>query len=53
MGSGNNADWVHKGATDAKKFYDENKHNYQQLMNSYNFEWLKQNYEQRYQNTVC
>ena len=53
IGSGDNADWVHKGAVDAKEFYDANKLDYEALMRSYDFEWLKQNYEQRYKNTVC
>ena len=53
IGSGDNADWVHKGAVDAKEFYDANKLDYKSLMKSYDFEWLKQNYEQRYKNTVC
>ena len=53
IGSGDNADWVHKGAVDAKEFYDANKLDYKALMRSYDFEWLRQNYEQRYKNTVC
>ena len=52
IGEGENADWVHKGAMDAKNFYEEYKNNYDQLMLSYNFDWLRKTYEQKY-NTVC
>ena len=53
LGKGKNADWVSKGANDAKEFYNKYRDNYDRLMLSYNFEWLKQHYEQKYQNTVC
>ena len=53
MGSGDNADWVYKGANDANEFYDKNSDNYDELMLSYNFEWLKQYYESKYKDTVC
>ena len=52
LGKGKNAEWVSKGANDAKEFYNKYRDNYDKLMLSYNFEWLKQHYEQKYQNTV-
>ena len=48
MGQGQNADWVYKGANDAKKFYDKNSDNHAELMLSYDFEWLKRHYESKY-----
>ena len=53
IGTGYNADWVHKGANDAKEYYEANKDNYQELMKSYDFIWLKETYDTRYKNTVC
>ena len=52
MGSGGNADWVHKGANDAKEYYETYKDNYKELMKSYDFIWLKETYDTRYKNTV-
>ena len=48
MGKGKNADWVYNGANDAKTYYEQHKDNYEELMKSYNFEWLKETYEARY-----
>lgn len=48
MGEGENADWVYKGANDAKIFYDINSDNHDELMLSYDFEWLKNYYESKY-----
>tara|TARA_Y100001970_G_C14253417_1_gene873413 strand:- start:4755 stop:6059 length:1305 start_codon:yes stop_codon:yes gene_type:complete len=48
LGKGENADWVYKGAIDGKEFYEKNSDNYDKLMLSYNFEWLKQYYESKY-----
>ena len=48
MGVGENADWVYRGANDAKEFYDINSDNHDELMLSYDFEWLKQHYESKY-----
>jgi hypothetical protein len=48
LGEGENADWVSKGANDAKEFYDKNSDNHNQLMLSYDFEWLKKYYESKY-----
>ena len=48
MGEGENADWVYKGANDAKEFYDKNNDNHEGLMLSYDFQWLKEYYESKY-----
>jgi len=48
LGEGENADWVYKGSNDAKEFYDKNSDNHNQLMLSYDFEWLKKYYESKY-----
>ena len=53
LGQGENADWVYKGAKDAQDYYQKFNSDYKQLMLSYNFDWLKQYYERKYQNTVC
>ena len=51
-GEGKNADWVLKGATDAQEYYQTNSSNHKQLMLSYDFQWLKQHYEHKYQDTL-
>ena len=48
LGKGENADWVYKGANDAKEYYEKNSDKQDELMLSYDFEWLKQYYESRY-----
>ncbi len=48
MGEGENADWVYKGANDAKEYYEKNSDNHEELMLSYDFEWLKKYYESKY-----
>ena len=48
MGEGENADWVYKGANDAKEYYEKNSDNHEELMLSYDFEWLKKHYESKY-----
>ena len=48
LGVGENADWVYKGANDAKNYYEKNSDNHDKLMLSYNFEWLKKYYESKY-----
>lgn len=53
LGEGDNAEWVYKGANDAKDFWNKNNDKHDELMLSYNFEWLKQYYEQKYKNTIC
>ena len=48
LGTGDNADWVQKGALDAQAYYQKNSDNYEQLMLSYDFKWLKERYETEY-----
>tara|TARA_S200000501_G_scaffold378344_1_gene440465 strand:- start:1768 stop:3072 length:1305 start_codon:yes stop_codon:yes gene_type:complete len=48
IGKGENADWVYKGANDAKEYFEKNSDNYKELMLSYDFNWLKNYYESRY-----
>lgn len=52
LGTGENAEWVLKGANDAQEYYQKYSSDYKQLMLSYDFEWLKQYYESKYKNTV-
>jgi hypothetical protein len=47
-GTGDNANWVQKGALDAQAYYQKNSDNYEQLMLSYDFKWLKERYETEY-----
>ena len=47
-GNGENAEWVHKGANDATEYYEKNSDNHDELMLSYDFEWLKNFYESKY-----
>ena len=48
LGNGENADWVYKGANDAKEYYEKNSDNHDELMLSYDFKWLKEYYESKY-----
>lgn len=48
LGVGKNADWVQKGAVDAKTYFEQHRNEYDKLMYSYDFEWLKKYYETRY-----
>ena len=48
LGKGENADWVYKGANDAKEYYKKNSDDHDELMLSYDFEWLKKYYESKY-----
>lgn len=41
MGKGKNSEWLHKGAIDGKKYYEDNKDDYGKLMHSYDYEWIK------------
>jgi len=45
LGEGNNSQWVHKGALDAKEYYEANKHNKDALMLSYELSWLKERFQ--------
>ena len=53
VGEGDNADWCLKGSNDADKYYQEYGSEYEKLMLTYDFEWLKQYYESKYKDTVC
>jgi len=48
LGTGDNANWVQKGALDAQAYYQKNSDNHEQLMLSYDFKWLKERYETEY-----
>lgn len=41
LGKGKNAEWLHKGATDGKQYYEQHKDDYGKLMYSYDYEWIK------------
>ena len=41
IGKGKNSEWLHKGAIDGKKYYEDNKDDYGKLMHSYDYEWIK------------
>ena len=53
LGEGKNAEWVKRGAVDAENYFNQCKDDYDKLMYSYNFEWLRQHYERTYKDTVC
>lgn len=53
LGKGKNAEWVKRGAVDAENYFNQCKDDYDKLMYSYNFEWLRQHYERTYKDTVC
>ena len=44
LGHGKNAEWVYVGAQDAVKFIESK----EDLMKSYDFDWLKNKFEQNY-----
>ena len=44
LGKGENAEWIYKGAQDAKKYFEANK----DLKLSYNFEWLRDYFKSLY-----
>ena len=48
LGKGENAEWLYKGAMDGKKYFKENSNDYQKLMNSYNYEWIKLQFKSLY-----
>jgi len=52
VGEGENAEWCLRGSRDAQEYYQKHGSDYKQLMLSYDFEWLKQYYESRYEDTV-
>ena len=48
LGKGINADWLHKGAVDGKKHFETYKDDYEKLMYSYNYEWIKEHFKSLY-----
>lgn len=48
LGKGTNAEWIHKGANDGKAYYNQHKDDYSKLMNSYNYEWIKEKLKSSY-----
>ena len=49
LGKGENADWLHKGALDGKKHFEEFKDDYAKLMYSYDYEWIAEKFKQCFQ----
>jgi hypothetical protein len=41
LGTGENAEWLHRGAIDGKTHYETYKDDYTKLMYSYDYEWIK------------
>tara|TARA_Y100000592_G_scaffold64192_1_gene100002 strand:- start:838 stop:2172 length:1335 start_codon:yes stop_codon:yes gene_type:complete len=52
VGEGKNGEWSLHGAKDAQEYYQKHGSNHKQLMLSYDFEWLKQFYDTKYQNSL-
>ena len=48
LGSGDNADWLHRGAIDGKEHYETHKDDYTKLMYSYDYEWIKDKLKSSY-----
>ena len=48
LGKGDNADWLQRGALDGKKYYETYKDDYQKLMYSYDYEWIKEHIRSLY-----
>ena len=48
LGKGKNAEWVLKGSQEAKKYYSEVNGEYIKLKYSYDFEWIKNYFETKY-----
>ena len=48
LGTGKNADWVFKGAQDAKEFFEKNRHNPAELFKTYELAWLEEYYKSKY-----
>jgi hypothetical protein len=52
VAEGKNSEWCLRGANDAHEYYQKYHRDNEKLMLSYDFEWLKQHYESKYENTV-
>jgi len=48
LGKGDNADWLQRGALDGKRYYETYKDDYQKLMYSYDYEWIKEHIRSLY-----
>ena len=48
VGKGKNAKWSIKGSLDASNFYDNYKDSYEELKKSYDWEWLKNYFNEKY-----
>jgi hypothetical protein len=48
LGTGENADWLQRGAVDGKKYYDTYKEDYRKLMYSYDYEWINEHIRSLY-----
>lgn len=49
LGKGDNAEWIYQGAVDGKKHYEQYKDDYDKLMYSYDFDWIKDQFKSLYQ----
>jgi len=48
LGTGVNAEWLHRGAVDGKVHYETYKNDYTKLMYSYDYEWIKDKLKSSY-----
>ena len=48
LGTGVNAEWLHRGAVDGKVHYETYKDDYTKLMYSYDYEWIKDKLKSSY-----
>jgi hypothetical protein len=48
LGKGDNAQWIYRGALDGKEHYKKYKDDYNRLMYSYNYEWIKKKFKYLY-----
>ena len=48
LGTGVNAEWLHRGAVDGKAHYETYKDDYTKLMYSYDYEWIKDKLKSSY-----
>lgn len=48
LGKGENAEWLHRGALDGKVHYEKYKDDFDKLMYSYDYEWIKKQFKSLY-----
>ena len=48
LGNGENAKWIYQGAVDGQKHYNNYKNDYNKLMYSYDYEWIKEQFKSLY-----